>query len=363
MDIEDDDFTFNNILLDQADEVLDYRFLTQSLPKTGEKDFEPDGSAFQSNKIEDSKELMYSMLSQELKAHERQVVEGIFLPWEGQTLIVTIRGNYFRDIGRNIPFKNKSAVLLNKIETLYLVERGTLIVYLGNDKFRSYLDGLINSFSFRDLDPLNLQYVYGLLTSFEIEKYQVFAYLKRLGYLVQDYRHFVVQILPDEHHWLSPWRISWFGSSNRDLLGVNIKSIHYQTYSQILKKLSIIPSYAPYESLKENFNDSEFQIHYNVWKPRPAFSKKLPPTPDFQICITKAFPQLHDIRHLFNQLNHTALNIDFEDLEMRTKDHKLKHGTGRTIVLAIINNGVSFVNLSETQFSLTHKNKITGYVH
>lgn len=352
-DLSDDDTTFNEIVVDQADEVMDYRFLNSQIPKMGEKEFEPDGTVDQSEKIEESKNLMFLVLENEVKAHEKLVAEGIYIQRTKETYVINIKGNHFRDMGTNLLFHNnqRQIVVLNPIESLYLLERGSMTMYLGNEKFFSYLNGTINSYSLKELTPINLQYFYGTLSSFDIEKYQVFSYLKRLGYLVQEYKLFNQQVPPVKQFSLCDWGKSLFGGRSRNSIGLDIKSTHYQSYSEILKKIAIVPSYNSYDSLRMNLS-SEYTIHYNVWKPRSTFSKKNPPLPDFQISITTEFPELKDIQYLFNQLNHEVLNIDYSKVESRVRDQKLKLGTGRTIILAIIDNGVNFVSLSETQFNL-----------
>lgn len=359
MDPQEDDVT--EIVIDQEDEVQDYKFLNKQLPKMGEKDFEPDGTHDQTDKISESKAVMYQALSQEIKIHDKQVLEGIYLPEEHSTLILNVRGNYFKDLGSNGLLHQRQIITLNTIETLYLLERGSLVLYLGNDKIISYIQGMINSFNIHELWPINLQYFYNQLSSFDIYKYQVFAYLKRLGYLVKDYdSQFIPQILPDP-------KLSWFQLKyfNRASVGINVKKTHFTSYTQILKQLCFIPSYKTYGSIeKESVDtDSQYQIHYNVWKPRSLFSKKAPPKPDFQVCIVEEFPKLKDIHALFNKLNYELETLDFSNLDQRQKDQKLKYGSGRSIILATIDNGVSFINLSEVDFKLKSNDKINGFIH
>lgn len=352
-----------DILVDENDEVQDYKFLNKQLPKTGEKDFEPDGTNFQVDKLEESKQLMFEVLQQPIKIHEKLLLQGIFLPHDDETVILNVRGNYFKDLGRHLSVQGKSVVILNKLETLYLVERGSMILYLCNDKIISYLNGEINSFSYHDLVPLSLQYLYSHINSFEIQKYQVFAYLKRLGYLVRDYTQVIQQ--EQEETWLDHLYTRLIGISagfqcQKTNLGINIKTTHYQTFTEIFEKLNFIPSATTYSSSKRP-TKSSYDVHFNVWKPRNAFSKKNLPKPDFHICITNEFPKLDDIHHLFNKINYDIEPLNF-DLNPKAKDSKLRHGTGRSVIVAVINNGVNFVNLSEVDFKLKDA-KVRGYIH
>lgn len=358
MNEEEDEY--NEIIIDQEDEVHDYKFLHKQIPKTGEKDFEPDGTIDQNDKIGESKAFMYKALSQEIQIHEKQALEGIYIKDKQETIILNIRGNYFKDLGVNSLLRGRQIITLNKIETLYLLERGSLVLYLNNDKIISYLKGMINSFNMHELLPINLQYFYNELDSFDICKYQVFAYLKRLGYLVKEYEYqFIPQILQKEST-CSYFKLNPFKKSP---VGINIRNTHYFSYTQILRQLTFIPSYKTYDSLEKSVPADDNRINYNVWKPRPLFSKKAPPQPDFQISIIKEFPKLNDIHTLFNKLNHHVHTDDFNSLDQRDKDRKLKFGTGRTIILAVIDNGLSFINLSEVDFKLQRANKVCGFIH
>lgn len=376
--MNEDEYDYKEIVIDQEDEVQDYRFLHTLLPKMGEKDFEPDGTHDQIDKITESKSIMYQALSQDIKIHEKQVLEGIYLQHEQKTIILNVKGNYFKDIGVNSLMNitaiggggsggsgrptGAQVITLNRIETLYLLERGSLILYLSNDKFSGYLLGMINSFNIHELLPINLQYFYSQLESFEIAKYQVYAYLKRLGYLVKEYDgQFIHQHIPQPQSNVFDLFNHWFSISNS--VGINVKNTHYFSYTQLLKRLIFIPNYTTYDSIKNDPYQSSYGIHYNVWKPRSLFSKKNPPKPDFQVCIANEFPKLNDIQYLFNQLNYEIEPLDFEGLDQREKDKKLRHGTGRTIILAVIDNGISFMNLSETDFKLQDGRGIHGIIH
>ena len=53
--------------------------------------------------------------------------------------IPQIRGNYFKDLGKAINIGKFQGMKLNSLETIYLAERGSLIVYLGNQEYSDWL--------------------------------------------------------------------------------------------------------------------------------------------------------------------------------------------------------------------------------
>lgn len=348
------------ITVDEFDEVHDYKFLDKQLPKIGEKDFEPDGTEFQHDQLTESRELMYNILNDDIKLHVKQVLEGVWLPNEQLTLILQVKGNYFKDIGVNGSFNGKQVIWLNKLESAFLLERGSMIIYKGNEIFYQYLHGVIKKFRIGELPPMSLQEFYSNFSSSDLTKHQVFSYLKRLGYLIQEYKLLYPQSYPKKKGWNFSMGIRFMRSSGI----TNLKRHHYMTYEEVFEKLNIIPSYRTFDSLKYN-PQSEFTITFNVWKPTPVFSKKAPPIPDFQLCICDKFPQLNDIHSLFNQLNFNNKEPISNIPNQKTKDHLLKHGTGRQIILAVVIDGIiNFVTLSETDFKLRGDNgKNQGIIH
>lgn len=325
------------------------------------KDFEPDGTDYQHNKLSNSLDLIYSLISEEIKTHEKNCVIGIYLKTQ-ETIILKPKGNFFRDFGYSKSINGNSYVFLNKLESLYLLQRGNLIIYLGNEKFNHYLNGYINNFNVTELYSLNIQHFYSFLTSFEIKKYQVLAYLKRLGYLIKEYDGL-------KNHQPPIYNIGFQDKSlYQDVFTKGFRDKHYFGYKEIFERLRVIPSTQNFESLHKHY-DSEMKIHFNVWKPRNNFSKKNLPIPDFMICMVDEFPKITDVYSLLNKVikppksekpksNKSQKPNDREKTERekererdKERDFKLKN-SGRSIILAKVDNGVNFISLSELDFKL-----------
>ncbi|KAK7677561.1 hypothetical protein QCA50_019470 [Cerrena zonata] len=115
---------------------------SEAIPARGEKDFEPDGTTVQNSLLDESRNEMYAALLG-LRGHPlKSTVTAVWIPSEGKALILHAKGNFFKDIGKpvHIPLiKKAQGVWLSPVETVYLVERGSVICYLSNDEFENYL--------------------------------------------------------------------------------------------------------------------------------------------------------------------------------------------------------------------------------
>jgi tRNA-splicing endonuclease subunit Sen54 len=137
-----------------------------SIPKRGEKDFEPDGTDLQDKVLAESRQAMHDALCGERKHTSKTHVEGIWRPDKNMTEVKTPRGTHFKSLGRA---DNKGVLWLLPEETIYMVERGNLECW--------WEDGV----------PMSLQGAYAscLAGCGGLERYQVYAYLKRAGYILQ----------------------------------------------------------------------------------------------------------------------------------------------------------------------------------
>lgn len=367
----EDDFTE----IAENDNIFNYKFLIDDRKKgtkvinldsvkVGEKDFEPDHTKYQEDRIQEAQDTLYDILSTEITLHEKKLLEGVYVPERQQTIILNIKGNFFRDFGfTDGGFNGRPITVLNKLELLYLLERGSIVIYLNSEKFLHYLRGFISKFNMNELYQLNLQHFYSFLNSFELKKYQVFSHIKRLGYLVQEYKLFK-QIKPLENHtiWNNIVRGFFYKSKIYDIGFQDFKHQHNISYNAILRNLIFIRSYRSFESLEHELT-SDLKIHFNVWKPRMKFSKKSLPIPDFHICVTDEVPKIRDIHYLFNQLNYDYNDIYQLHNYKQYRHDSLKTGTGRSIILAVLDNGINFVTLSEVDFQQRFNGKITGMIH
>ncbi|CCE85756.1 Piso0_005383 [Millerozyma farinosa CBS 7064] len=340
------------------DEVQDWKILKNSrnseiIPKRGEKDFEPDGTNVQVKLIDDSREAMYEALEAPRGYFSKNRLIAVWMKEEKKALVLRPRGNYFKDMGVAAKIgNNRQGVWLNEIETVYLCERGSLLVYLGNRSFVEYLASDATDFDYQgELVALTLSHLYTLAFCESpdlLDQYHVYALLKRNGYLIQRYsRKEEKQIEQSSSPTLTCNITSVLAKSyvvlkqlffnitpciiRQHLLAFYISSryeslwsdFYYQkhhilSYTSLFRQLRLIPSYsASNDHVPSVQNTSPYQISYNIWKPMPNFSKKNPPKPNFQICIVNtnkiSFPKIEDVRCLLN-------SADVSDSESRNPD-------------------------------------------
>lgn len=334
---------------DNEDEpLMDWKSLSKAsseLPKRGEKDFGPDGTDVQMSLLDDATNDMFLALDHPRGHHKKQEIVGVWLQ-NGKCLVPHPRGSHFKDMGTAAVFPKQrlQGAWLTPLETVYLVERGTMAVYLGNDAFDRYLAAENTDFCYEnELLQLSLSHLYGLAlaNADNIDRYQAYSHLKRLGYIVHDFRtldgdqranHQKAVAAKDLLKvWRRPlfrflektfscllssdvvcgliWGFRKIGLLSQPISSPNHYSTkHYFNYTSIFKSLQMVPSYSSFDSLKNEPVSSPYSVAFNVWKPTPQFSKKNPPMPDFQVCVINIdklpYPGLKHIQQLFNEVNH-----------------------------------------------------------
>ncbi|CAK7896499.1 tRNA-splicing endonuclease subunit Sen54p [[Candida] anglica] len=374
------------------DEVQDWQMFRTAnqdiIPKRGDKDFEPDGTVVQNKQLKESREAMYSALDVRRGHGIKQELVAVWFPQTQEAFVPFLKGPFFKDCGRPQSYGNVQGAWLSPWEAVYLCERGSMRVYLVNEVYETYLNNAsklkelevqaksnpstsnnVNKLDDIEFDydshliSLSLAHLYSLAFSGNpklIDKYQVYAHLKRLGYLVMPFKdslelqrveyqqlerrkndlpptiqNQILQKLLPIHESIRSWiaqycpihlleitkKVSkYIGNSFsvglqhcRDHGFGFSKRKHFFSYNSILQSLRLIPSYSTYDSLKDNhvgnIDSSDLSSSsFNVWKPTPQFSKKNPPVPDFQVNVTNTsyepFPTLSTIQHLFNSSSH-----------------------------------------------------------
>ncbi|KAI5969800.1 SEN54 [Candida margitis] len=370
---------------------------SSAIPKRGEKEFEPDGTTVQGHSLQESQQAMFDALSNIRGHHIKHKLVGVWVASINQCVILQIRGNFFRDMGTAAG----SIMYLNPYEMVYLVERGSLIAYLSNNEFDSWLvkrehnkgsgggDFDIES----KLWALDLEYLY-CLAMIDISQYQVYSYLKRLGYIlqtpaatapsVQYHNGKVHNPTLDVSFWLLPRQ--WGMLAYPTLHTSHFKTKTYFNYTNIYKAITLdlgkIVAPPPKDQL---------QITYNVWRPTPAFAKKSPPHPDFQLVVvdsskSTAYLTLPQLQNLQSQLkikpegesskksapkkqprveskrqlrakqqaerqSKLDKSIQLRNEYWKRRDLGFKQG-GNSIIVAIVNQGViNFINMSTGDFN------------
>lgn len=385
----------------------------ESIPKRSEKDFDIDHTGFQNKALSDTRDQMFKALDHVRGHHEKQKLVGVWMTAERMTILPHAKGNFFRDMGRPCFFPNKQKLLgcwLLPIETVYLVERGSLILYLPDPSFEAYLNSNEQDFDYSRLKQVSLSHLYGLAFASHPEfhdRYQVYALLKRLGYLIRPYEagHWPdldTQKRPENPKSILTSLYGYFTSigfwARSQKAQFSIYSLHFTGYTKVFELLQYIPHRCVLEPT--NPSSSDYSLHFNAWKPTSKFSKKAATQPDYQVCVVntldKGFPSFTDIARLWEQsCLRSVSNMDksatsevrkpvkksksdqmskkeirsekaaermkkmnpkvlSQQQYLRLRDKKLKQGSsGRTVVIAAIDNGIiNFSSLSETDFHL-----------
>ncbi|KAF0551987.1 tRNA-splicing endonuclease subunit Sen54 [Gigaspora margarita] len=317
--------------------------------KRGVKDFEPDGSNRQNELLTESLNTLQDFLQEERSGSSRQICKATWHPAPiNKAHITTIHGNHFHNMGHTI----KGEIWLYPEEALLLMERGALVI------------------DYDDV-PMSIQHAYTMLIRewLTLEKYQVYAYLKRIGYTVirplpQD--SLQTSTSPQEKlqgtiiNPLSSYtalllsRITFISTSfsrlisnffkflpRSDLHEEEINSIvtseSCDTYEQVFTKLQIIQRYN-IDLPTYNGQESPYNIDFHVYKPSDSnkYKKKNPGVPFFRVVVACAEssqpPVLSMFENLFKDGNSSVLfavvdgaNISFlEFKDMNFKNVNVK---------------------------------------
>ncbi|OAD04018.1 hypothetical protein MUCCIDRAFT_91949 [Mucor lusitanicus CBS 277.49] len=247
------------------------------------------------------------------------------------TTITKSKGTHLHSMG----FSHQGAITLFPEEAAFLVARNALTVTQHD----------VDPVGFEDYCQLMCECCDGWIT---FDKYQVYAYLKRLGYIVvrsrklatitaqqtaQKEQPSMFQLLLDTiTHWIQPLQ-------NRPL----VWDYKCRSYPHMYSTLQIIPStpwYRPfYTSLCPTFD-------WDVYKPRPSWKKKDPGEPDFRVVVRsihEAMPTLYEQKQLFGQLIGTS-NANYKPALKRTELGLL----APTFVMALVGDaeGITFLRLA-----------------
>ncbi|XP_053939564.1 tRNA-splicing endonuclease subunit Sen54 isoform X1 [Cuculus canorus] len=133
-------------------------------PRRGPKEFLPDGSAEQAERLRRCREEQWRLLAEEHPPRPRNLVKAEWKPEQGIVELQSPAGKFWHTMG----FSERGKQCLLPEEALYLVECGTIQLF--------YKD-----------QPLSVQEAYEMLLSQEavsLPHYQVFSHLKQLGYVV-----------------------------------------------------------------------------------------------------------------------------------------------------------------------------------
>ncbi|WEW56881.1 tRNA-splicing endonuclease subunit sen54 [Emydomyces testavorans] len=422
---------------DISDEAQDFRFLSnvsflsdptqQSLPRRGEKDFEPNPTLHQADTLAASRNAMHNALMFPRLHNPKNKVVGIFCPQgaleplssrtgtaghgsstqsvpmegsnsseegttgdarnemetarqvyrpRGDDLCVCVpnpRGQHFRTMGQADQFNR---VWLLPEEALYLLERGSLDirwpVELRND------EGMVDAMDAVEQGvPMSLQAAYACLIGqggLSIERYTVYAGLKRGGYVVIRAEGWSAKQSEITKTTRAPNQFQGqFGESgavgvlgllSRILNSINnfrstCSTAHGPVTGEIYRTLSIIPAFNPdtpdsdpkvIESTA--CSTSPYRLAFNVYKPSTSFRKSSPGTPDFRLAVINArtHPNLPSLTELSALLASTPLAPPRGEKLDRLMYLRLRHGW-RNVILGVVDQGVvSFLRVADAGF-------------
>ncbi|XP_054565690.1 tRNA-splicing endonuclease subunit Sen54 isoform X1 [Eptesicus fuscus] len=153
-----------------ARELLAARARPQKLPQRshGPKDFLPDGSEAQAERLRLCRAELWQLLAEERVERLGSLVAAEWRPEEGFVELKTPAGKFWQTMG----FSEQGRQRLHPEEALYLLECGSIQLF------------------HEDL-PLSIQEAYQLLLTegtVTFLQYQVFSHLKRLGYVVRRFQ-------------------------------------------------------------------------------------------------------------------------------------------------------------------------------
>ena len=166
-----------DLIDEDEDQLQDWNSVLggKSLPKRGEKEFGPDGTETQSDNLSHARNAMYRALETPRGHYLKHKLEAIWMPDRQMAIITAAKGGYFKDLGRQTSFGHRQVIWLTGVEVTYLVERGSMMIYLNDGQVEEYLAGHADSIDYGKLFPLSLQHLYSVaLTAPEsLDKYLV----------------------------------------------------------------------------------------------------------------------------------------------------------------------------------------------
>ncbi|KAI2625514.1 hypothetical protein GGS21DRAFT_531144 [Xylaria nigripes] len=388
--------------------------------RRGEKDFESHGTRAQEGVLESSRSAMHEVLSYTRQHQPRNVLRGWYFPdrWanmapDNETTsdnIPSDRASKSRGSAKGLFARervvalesDKSTMLLSMgrvvtsaekhtpgwlktwllpEEALFLMERGTLDLWWPAREIDEILrDGeasgapLVESEEIEDYErgvPLSLQAAYALFIGrdgergkISLEKYQVYANLRRTGYKVL--RATPLQLsLPETPQPLWQWLLSFLRNRNKPMAvncdhrgyGPLVRPGLYRSYIPVFEQLSLIQRYKPTPLSASELPQPQdpFNIHFHVWKSSSAFMKTKPPNPDYQIAVVDAreskVPTLEQLDALLLSTPWDPPENDPGKTGAGFIYKRLKHGW-RNAILAIVDRGlISYMRFGEMAFS------------
>ena len=222
--------------------------------------------------------------------------------------------------------------------------------------------------------PMSLQAAYAMLIGqdgergkISLERYTVYANLKRTGYVVlrapdsdpavRDPRH-SFETDPEQSPSLFTQIFGRFFAREEikhPAYGPLVKHGMYRSYKSIYHQIAVIPRHNPSPMPNESKSEYPYRIVYELWKPTriPTFAKSNPGIPDFRVAITDSRSNcLPTLTQFISLLESTPWDPPKAEWKGPAKTyHRLKHGW-RNVVLAVVDRGIiSYLRVGEAAFA------------
>lgn len=338
-----------------------------SIPKRGEKDFEPTGFGGQTKVLEQSRHALFTTISLPRAHSSKTLCTATWDPHFQRAFVHVQRGQSCTHIGvsqRRLleTGKNQTCLELFPEETIYLIERGAL------DCRWTLTPGAVPSAdAFPTCIPITISQAFSHLMGQDgctIARYQIYAYLKRLGYIVQ--RASLVdelrasapsKLLRQRKRVLVGFLLGWWRACTRiffmiyhflrycirklctrqrGLLGISTTD----SFDTIFETLQIVATDEPKAPLK-HVQDESLQPFFYAWRPASHFKRTHPPPPEFRICVleTHQHPMLNgrDFDTLFSHIpipSPTDPQDDDKELAEIRAQNRRAYGKQRTARVA-----------------------------
>jgi len=334
-----------------------------SIPKRGEKDFEPTGFGGQTKVLEQSRHALFTTISLPRAHSSKTLCTATWDPHFQRAFVHAQRGQSCTHMGvsqrrRLESGQNQTCLELFPEETIYLIERGAL-----DCRWTQTPGAVPSADAFLSCIPISASQAFSHLMGQDgctMARYQIYAYLKRLGYIVQ--RASLVDQLraPDPSKLSSPkksvlvglllgwwrtctricfmiyqflrWCIRKLCTRQRGLLGISATD----SFDTVFDTLRIVATDEP-KSPTKPVRDESLQPFFYAWRPASHFKRTHPPPPEFRICVLEAdqHPMLngHDFDTLFSHIpipSSTGSQGDDKELAKVRAQNRRAYGKQRT---------------------------------
>ncbi|KAF2798667.1 tRNA splicing endonuclease-like protein subunit [Melanomma pulvis-pyrius CBS 109.77] len=372
--------------VDLSDETQDFRFLdkltvhdtgTLTLPKRGEKDFEPHATTLQLDTLEASRQAMHSVLSWTRTHTQKGHIIGVYHAESNMAYVEKVKSQHFQTLGKA---RGKTMWLLPE-EALFMIERGSMDCRWPAKRVNEEEN---ESLGAEELAPMSLQAAYAAFIGFEggvggkltLEMYTVYAGLKRSGYVVfrtgswgDDRAELQLPDLKAHNgeatkggYWTRFFSEIWRRLSQPSAPTVTASALQfgpllkpglYRSYADIYRLLQIIPTHdrrAPPTFMLLPDSSNPFRLTFDVYKSSTKFRKSERGPPDFRVAVINARETSMPTAAQLNDLLATV-PYDPPNFPEHQMDRKLMHGS-RNVILAVVDNGIpSFIRFADVPVS------------